>query len=286
MFLKSKISYLEYRSEIQNGPLFINKIEPIKIVATVFCLRSYKVTAKYFTKVNGWTKLRILFLCVITSITIARFFQEYIETLSIDLLFLATFSTTLAEMVNILAFWISNSNSTCVIKIFKNFDYVEMLIPGTNGYLHNGNHLTIIIHFLNFLIVTIDSINEFNIYLPRRQCFLELGDLLAVGEFIYSLALGCTFIQVCSFFNIISSYVNILNFLICRAYGRLDYYYENNDAFMFLLKNKIFRYGEINTSRIPKQLQIENVIQMYDKLLKNIEITNHKFHIVVSNMHR
>lgn len=286
MFCKTKIPWREYRCEIQNGTLFIKKLEPIKLFTTIFGMRSYKMTGKYFTKVGVWTKLQIICLCVISSITIGKIFQEFIEILDIDLFFLATFSIYLAGLVNILTYWISNINSTCIIRIFKNFDYVELLIPGVNGYLHNGNHLSIFFHCTNFFLLIIGTMDNFYNYSTKTRSVLEFQNMLAIGVIIYSLAAGFSFLQVCVLINIISSYVNVLNFLLCREHGKLEYHYENNDAFMFLLKNNILRHAEINPSRISPQLEIASVIQMYSKLLQNIEITNHKYNVLVSNIHK
>lgn len=279
MFRKTKI---QWKYEVQNGALFVNKLEPIKFFTTILGMRSYKIKGNYFTKVNDWTKLQIILLCIIMSITIIANLQHFIETLEINLFFLATFSTYLAGLVNMISYWISNINSTCVIRIFKNLNYVELLFPGVNGYLHNGNHLSIVLHCSNFFLLIIESMNNYYNYSTKTRDFVKTRDVIAVGVIIYSLAAGFSFYQVCIFNNIISSYVNVINVLLCRAHGKPEYHYKNNDAFMFLLNNKILQSAEINSSKISPHLDIASVIEVYDKLLRNIEITNHKYNVLVS----
>lgn len=269
--------------KISNGYLFHNKMEPMKLLHPFLGLRGYKMNGSYFSKVDRLAKFYLYFIVTCTIIMFFAKTKIRLEIKSSPLRVIARELMLLAGLTSVIVNWISNTNSTPLLKQYNNYNYIENLLPKFNSFVHNSNHLNLFLHLSQVLIVLVIQLLNFHIYhLTTSADYI----FYYWTEFV-SLTMDMLSFQPCIMVNLLSSYVNALNVVLCETYGRPEYHYENRDAFMFLVKNKILRYSDTYFNRPRnfqcKRLEVDAMMNIFDKLMDNLEMITHKYNVIVSN---
>lgn len=267
---------------INNGYLFHKKIEPMKILHPFLGLRSYKKDGSYFSKVGWPTKIYLYFLVTCTTIIFIVNSKLRFEMKLSPLRVIASELVMITAIISVSGNWFSNTNSTPVLKQMNNYNFIENLAPKVNSFVHNSNHLNLFLHLSQVLINLTIMVLTFkkNNFATPTDCFYYFWT-----EYL-SISLDISSFQPCIIVNLLSSYVNVINLSLCETFGRPEYHYENRDALMLLVKNKILRYSDTyfhNTRELQcNRLEVDTMMNIFKKLMDNLEMITHKYNIIVS----
>lgn len=270
--------------ELTKGYLFHNKLEPLKFLHLFLGLRSYRKDKSHFSNVPWWMKtyihtLSILQIFVLVAYNISIVLEARMDNFICKLAALLMF---FIGGILIIMTWTSNANTKYILKIIKNFDIIERAIPEINSFPHSNNTLNIAIHVF-FGFIFIGQTYYFHvIYLGLYQ----FG--LLVWEIINDIAIDYALYQFCIMLNMTSSYINVLNSLICEIYRINEYNYDQREPIMIFVKNNVFQYGTpapffTNTKEFQiTTLKNNDIVKIYNILMNNLELTNQKYNNVVS----
>lgn len=264
---------------INNFTVFRNKVEPFPIVYLIFGLRSWSLTkGNYLTTLHWTAKVYTIVAC---SIFVCGSFvyipPMFIRTHSL-VYSLATVVLLTVGTLNLTTIWLANVNSKTVIKIFKNFDNLERVVPRFNGFIHQKSNFFIIIHFLPSAYVL------YNTYLMFQDSnFSVFGTFQKLWKYFYIFTADFSIYHFCNFVNMSSSYCNIIKISLCKIFKKSEYYYKPNDPFMYFAKSKVIQCASLDPTEEPvfSDLEVENLITMYDKLMDTVEHTNCNFNMMV-----
>lgn len=285
--LSFKNVHQQDRYRMENPKVFTNKIEPFQFVSSLLALKSYRIIDNHITTVHWTTKLQQLSYAVILLIDVFFIVKPIFSKINATsaVFYIASCLIHITGTLNVTIFWLSNINSIIFIKIMKNFDKIERLVPKMNGFVHSKNLTNMVVHFviISFISYSLISatysaiIDKFTVSFPNLFLYLYI---ITTDFLVY---------QFCTIVHMISSYANLINSCLCKKFKKpdLNYNYNNNDALMTFLKNKILQYKIIYSKKKSNfaQIKMVDLVKIYDKLMDNLDLTNYKYNFVVSRAH-
>lgn len=280
-FCESQSTAKTNSNKIENGELFHKKLEPLKFTHSIMGLRSYEFDGVYFRKISFFRVAYLFFLsigCIMVYFYSLK--RAYIVFKGITIHSVISFLIKITGAVQTTCFFLSNVNSSAVIKIFKNFDVIEKSIPNINGFLHKSNVLNVMLHSINILfVVTHVTIFQFvKVDLNEDNVF---NTIITEATYFYYLVNDFSVYQCCNVMNMIGSYCNMLNIATCKMYRTA---YEQGDTFMMSIKNNILQYASVEQMKELRFVHrdTDHIIKMFERLILNLELANRKYNIIVS----
>lgn len=278
---KSSKNNINSSVEIKHGGLFVRKLEPLKFVHLILGTRSYKFNGTSFSIVSRSTAFYLILVCVlnivINAINIIYYGESYTK---LTLHGIVTYLMLISGTIHTTFFFISNINSTDVIKMFKNFDFIETSIPKMNIFLYSSVTLSIVLHFFDIIFMSTEYMSIFLRSFPNLYFFEEI---LKVFTILIYISNDYSVYQCGIIMNLTSSYGNVINNDLSKSYGSPDINLKNTDALLCALNTKVLQCAS-NKYNKCNRCNINYIIKMYDKILENLEIINRKYNIVVSKI--
>lgn len=269
--------------EIKHGNILNKNLEPLKFIHSVLGLRGYEKFGTYFTDTSWITKAYLMFISCCTAFNImhtAIYFFTKIRGHSFEYLVISYLVSTTSAMQSI-SFWMTNTlHSSSVIKMFKNFDFIESSLPNKNRFLHNCNIFNSCIHlYTSTFLVTLLFVHLFEMsHLSASIIYLNCVAVMNYITCILSLY------QCCIMKSIISTYSNSLNNAICKLYQTPEYHGEHRDPLMFTMKRYMFLYTSVDkTETSDTNYSDVDLIKICYKLLYISELSNDRYNSTVSN---
>lgn len=265
---------------IENSALFNNKLEPLKWIHFILGLRSYRMKGLYLKKGAWWSSLYLAFLTILATVCISRsVVKHFIRFQGVSLHKIGITIIYISSLLHMITNWMLNINSSKVIKILENFNYVENVFPKKNAYLYNSNILNTSIHALEILFMAFERVLDSN--------KITQFTLVQFFNIFFNISMDFSVYQLCNIMNMISSYGNILNSSLCHFYNLPLYGLENKNVIIYILKKYILRFASFNHANKVSEIftdtqDIYTFMRVNEKFLDILQITNNKFNIIVS----
>lgn len=275
---KRQISRSRYM--IENSDLFKNKLEPLKWIHFLLGLRSYRMKGSYLKKGAWWASLYLVFLTILASVYISHcLVQNFISSPGVSLYKIGLTIILISALLHMITNWMLNINSYKVIKILVNFDFVEKTFPKKNPYLYNSNILNTSIHALEIFLMGLQRVVMDNQKSSQHNAVQYLSTF-------FNVSMDFSLYQLGNIMNMISSYVNVINISLCIFYNLPQNGLENKNIIIHIIKKHILRFVSFNHENMVKGTfsetrDIYTFMNVNDKLMDILQITNNKFNIIV-----